>query len=236
MSKEKQSKPAGKAPVIVVSILLAIALIVNVVCIQMFAAINAFMAANLDSRLPGAHGSATAEQLTPDQAREAALAMAQELAAEGIVLLENRDNALPLEGGSKVNLFGFSSISPLYGGTGSGASDTSSNVDLVQGLTNAGLEVNQELVDFYKNSGVKRGDQAGFTGSNFTPAEVSANTAIPCWQTPRHFPTRRWSCSPASAARAATCPWTWKRRATARPGGTAATWSSPRTRRICWNW
>ena len=175
MSKEKQSKPAGKAPVIVVSILLAIALIVNVVCIQMFAAINAFMAANLNSRLPGAHGSATAEQLTPDQAREAALAMAQELAAEGIVLLENRDNALPLEGGSKVNLFGFASISPLYGGTGSGASDTSSNVDLVQGLTNAGLEVNQELVDFYKNSGVKRGDQAGFTGSNFTPAEVSAD-------------------------------------------------------------
>lgn len=175
MSKGKSSKPAGKVLVIVVSVLLVVALIVNVVCIQMFAAINTFMAANLNSRLLGAHGSVTAEQLTPEQAKEAALDMAWELAAEGIVLLENRDNTLPLESGAKVNLFGFASISPLYGGTGSGVSDTSSNVDLVQGLTNAGLEVNRELVDFYKNSGVKRGDQAGFTGSNFTPAEVPAS-------------------------------------------------------------
>ena len=171
---EKKSKPAGKAPVIVVSVLLVVALIVNVVCIQMFAAINTFMAANLNSRLPGAHGSATAEQLTPAEAKEAALAMARELAAEGIVLLENKNGALPLEGGAKVNLFGYATVSPLYGGTGSGASDTSANVDLVQGLTNAGLEVNQELVDFYKNSGVKRENQAGFTGSDFTPAEVPA--------------------------------------------------------------
>ena len=175
MSKEKKSKTAGKAPLIVVSILLVLTLVVNVVCIQMFSAINTFMAANLNSRLPGAHGSATAEQLTPEQAKEAALAMAQELAAEGIVLLENKDRALPLESGAKVNLFGYASVSPLYGGTGSGASDESANVDLVQGLTNAGLEVNQELVDFYKNSGVKRADQSGFTGSNFTPAEVPAS-------------------------------------------------------------
>ena len=174
MSKEKKSKTAGKAPLIVVSILLVLTLVVNVVCIQMFSAINTFMAANLNSRLPGAHGSATAEQLTPEQAKEAALAMAQELAAEGIVLLENKDRALPLESGAKVNLFGYASVSPLYGGTGSGASDESANVDLVQGLTNAGLQVNQELVHFYKNSGVKRESQGGFTGSDFTPAAVPA--------------------------------------------------------------
>ncbi|MDE6841802.1 MAG: glycoside hydrolase family 3 C-terminal domain-containing protein [Oscillospiraceae bacterium] len=175
MAKEKSAAGGGKLPVVIVSVLLVIALIVNVVCIQMFAAINTFMAANLNSRLPGARGSVTAEQLTPEQAKEASLAMAQELAAEGIVLLENRDNALPLAGGAKVNLFGYATVSPLYGGTGSGASDTSANVDLVQGLTNAGLEVNQELVDFYKNSGVKRESQGGFTGSDFTPAEVPAS-------------------------------------------------------------
>ena len=38
--------------------------------------------------------------------------MAQELAAEGIVLLENKDRALPLESGAKVNLFGYASVSP----------------------------------------------------------------------------------------------------------------------------
>lgn len=112
MAKEKSAAGGGKLPVVIVSVLLVIALIVNVVCIQMFAAINTFMAANLNSRLPGAHGSVTAEQLTPEQAKEASLAMAQELAAEGIVLLENRDNALPLAGGAKVNLFGYATVSP----------------------------------------------------------------------------------------------------------------------------
>ena len=85
------------------------------------------------------------------------------------------DDVLPLEEGAKVNLFGYATVSPIYGGTGSGASDTSNNVDLVQGLTDAGFEVNQELVDFYKNSGVSRGDQSGFEGANFTPAEVPAS-------------------------------------------------------------
>lgn len=175
MSKDKTPKRAGKAPVVIVCILLVLALIVNIVCIQMFSAINTFMAANLNSRLPGQSGTINAEQLTPEQAKEAALAMAQEIGAEGIVLLENKGNALPLESGAKVNLFGYATVDPLYGGTGSGASDASANVDLIQGLTNAGIEVNQELVDFYRNSGVKRPDQSGFTGSNFTPAEVPAS-------------------------------------------------------------
>ena len=175
MSTEKTAQGRSKLPIIIVCILLVIALVVNIVCIQMFSAINAFMAANLNTKLPGHHSSTTAEQLTPEQAKEAALAMAEELAAEGIVLLENKNSALPLESGTKVNLFGYASVSPLYGGTGSGASDASANADLISGLTGAGFEVNQELVDFYKNSGVKRPDQSGFTGSNFTPAEVPAS-------------------------------------------------------------
>ena len=175
MGKEKPPKRAGNAPVIIVCILLVLALIVNIVCIQMFPAINTFMAANLNSRLPGQKGTISAEQLTPEEAKEAALAMAQKLGAEGIVLLENKGNTLPLENGSKVNLFGYATVDPLYGGTGSGASDASANVSLIQGLTNAGFEVNQELVDFYRSSGVKRPDQSGFTGSNFTPVEVPAS-------------------------------------------------------------
>ena len=174
--KEKNTaspRPAGKLPVILVSVLVVIALIVNVVCIQLYPAINAFMAANLNSRLTG--GNVTAEQLTPEEAKEASLLMAQELEAEGLVLLENKDGALPLEQGAKVNLFGYATISPLYGGTGSGSSDTSSNVDLIQGLTNAGFTVNEELADFYRNSGVSRPEQGGYTGSNFTPAEVPAS-------------------------------------------------------------
>ena len=109
-----------------------------------------------------------------EQAAEQSRAMAQELVQEGAVLLKDQDNALPLAESTAVNLFGYGSVDPIYGGSGSGASDTSSNIDLVTGLTNAGFTVNQELVDFYKKSGVSRAAQKGFEGSNFTPAEVPA--------------------------------------------------------------
>ena len=101
--------------------------------------------------------------------------MAESLEAEGVVLLRNENGALPLAGGSKVNLFGFGSIDPIYGGTGSGSGDTSADVDVVRGLQNAGLVVNEELVKFYQSAGVERAKQGGYTGSNFTPAEVPAS-------------------------------------------------------------
>lgn len=114
--------------------------------------------------------------LSTEDATAQSLRMAEELESEGIVLLRNENNALPLAAGAKVNLFGYASIDPIYGGTGSGAGDTSSNVDAVTGLQNAGLMVNEELVQFYRESGVSRAQQSGFSGSDFTPAEVSASS------------------------------------------------------------
>ena len=114
--------------------------------------------------------------LSTEDAVVQSLRMAEELESEGIVLLRNENNALPLAAGAKVNLFGYASIDPIYGGTGSGAGDTSSNVDAVAGLQNAGLMVNEELVQFYRESGVSRAQQSGFSGSDFTPAEVPASS------------------------------------------------------------
>ena len=72
------------------------------------------------------------------------------MADEGIVLAENNDGMLPLAGGSKLNVFGWASTNPCYGGTGSGAlNDAYPTVTLLQGLTNAGLELNTELEKFY---------------------------------------------------------------------------------------
>ncbi|MBS8061445.1 beta-glucosidase, partial [Streptococcus suis] len=68
---------------------------------------------------------------------------------EGTVLLENKNKTLPLEKSSKVNVFGISSVAITYGGSGSGAADESKNINLQQGLENAGFEVNSELTDFY---------------------------------------------------------------------------------------
>ena len=73
------------------------------------------------------------------------------IAEEGIILLKNEDNVLPLKN-SKVNTFGWSATNPVYGGTGSGSlSGTYPTVTLLQGLTNAGLEYNTDLTNFYTN-------------------------------------------------------------------------------------
>ena len=72
-----------------------------------------------------------------------------DIAEEGIVLLKN-DGLLPLPSGSNVNLFGWDSVFPVYGGTGSGAlNDAYHTVTLIEGLENAGFKVNSDLVDFY---------------------------------------------------------------------------------------
>ena len=121
-----------------------------------------------------AEETASHEILPAAEAAAQSLQMAEQLEAEGIVLLRNENGALPLAAGAKVNLFGYASVDPIYGGTGSGAGDTTGNVDVIAGLKNAGLEVNEQLADFYRNSGVSRIKQSGFSGSDFTPAEVPA--------------------------------------------------------------
>ncbi|MTR32110.1 beta-glucosidase [Pseudoflavonifractor sp. BIOML-A14] len=92
--------------------------------------------------------------------------MTREIASEGIILLENRDGALPLDRGTRVNLFGYGSRDTVYGGSGSGSGDSSGNVTMVQGLRNAGFEVNQELADFY-DARFKERTGVGYTGNNF---------------------------------------------------------------------
>ena len=74
----------------------------------------------------------------------------ERIQAEGMVLLRNENDALPLaDDERRVNVFGWSSTMPVYGGTGSGAVDASSAVTFLDGLENAGLEYNTEITDFY---------------------------------------------------------------------------------------
>lgn len=72
------------------------------------------------------------------------------------MLLEN-EGLLPLSGTKNLNLFGWESINPAYGGAGSGGiNDLYEVVSLVKGLENAGFAVNQELVDFYHGYGADK--------------------------------------------------------------------------------
>ena len=65
--------------------------------------------------------------------------LSRELAGECMVLLEN-DGALPLAA-KKIALYGNGARATIKGGTGSGDVNTRNNVNIEQGLQNAGLEV-----------------------------------------------------------------------------------------------
>lgn len=78
-------------------------------------------------------------------------AIVQEVAEEGIVLAKNT-GLLPLSGDtSKLNVFGWASTNPIFGGTGSGSSDSASCVGIFESLEKAGYKLNTELSDFYRN-------------------------------------------------------------------------------------
>ena len=110
-----------------------------------------------------------------DEAIEEAKALCTEIAEEGIVMLKNDDSALHLAEGSKVNVFGWSSTNPIYGGTGSGAlSDAYPTVDFLTGLTDAGIEYNQNLVDFYKGWRDSR-PVVGMMGQDWTIPEPAVS-------------------------------------------------------------
>ena len=94
-----------------------------------------------------ATGSGQVTEATTAEASE----VAKNIAEEGFVLLQNEDNLLPMTGTTKLNLFGWASTNPVYGGAGSGGMNALFPVvSLIDGLTSAGFEVNQDLIDFYK--------------------------------------------------------------------------------------
>ena len=71
-------------------------------------------------------------------------------ASEGMVLLKNEGNTLPIKDAKKVALFGITSYNFIAGGTGSGNVNKAYTIDLLTGLKSAGYEVNDELKNFYE--------------------------------------------------------------------------------------
>ncbi len=109
-----------------------------------------------------------------DETTEEAKDVAGQIAEEGMVLLEN-DGILPIREPSNINLFGWSSVNPAYGGTGSGGlNDLYERVSIIDGLTDAGFQVNQELVDFYNDFSADRAEMSLST-QNWTLTEAPAS-------------------------------------------------------------
>ena len=76
--------------------------------------------------------------------------LCEKIEGEGIVLLKNEGNALPLSTSERhVTLLGVASRDIIYGGTGSGNVDTSNVLSLAEALQEKGLNVNQTAVNYY---------------------------------------------------------------------------------------
>ena len=135
MSKEKRFLVRGEAAI---AMLLAVVICVNMICFGPMATLI---------------GLATGSGTISNETNEEAAGVAEEIMEDGIVLLKN-ESLLPLNETKKLNIFGWESINPAYGGAGSGGiNDLYDIVSLNQGLENAGFSINQELVDFYNNYG-----------------------------------------------------------------------------------
>ena len=135
MSKEKRFLVRGEAAI---AMLLAVVICVSMICFGPMATLI---------------GLATGSGTISNETNEEAAGVAEEIMEDGIVLLKN-ESLLPLNETKKLNIFGWESINPAYGGAGSGGINGLYDiVSLNQGLENAGFSINQELVDFYNNYG-----------------------------------------------------------------------------------
>ncbi len=102
--------------------------------------------------------------------------LAVDIESEGITLLKNDDATLPLSNTGNINVFGWASVSPIYGGTGSGSlSDAYDTVSLLDGLNMAGFKTNEELTDFYNSYGMTRG-KISVTAADWSLPEPPAST------------------------------------------------------------
>ena len=142
------------------AILLALTIVVNLIC-----------TGPMSTMLDLVSGSGTISEETSAKATE----LVNEITAEGVVLAKDEDNVLPVASGSKLNVFGWSSTNPCYGGTGSGALNTAYPVtDLLTGLHDAGIETNDELSKFYTDYKADR-PSVGMVEQDWTLPEPNVN-------------------------------------------------------------
>lgn len=99
--------------------------------------------------------------------------LAKDVQSEAVTLLKNDDSNLPLSG-KKVNVFGWGSTNPVYGGTGSGSmSDQYETVSMLDGMKQAGLKTNTELSKLYTDYRKDR-PEVGMFAQDWTLPEVPA--------------------------------------------------------------
>lgn len=92
---------------------------------------------------------------TKEEAYNNGMAVSKEICEEGMILLKNDNNALPMKSGTKVSIFGKNSVSLVYGGSGSAAPSKeiiARSKTIYDSLEAVGIKCNNALKDFYNNT------------------------------------------------------------------------------------
>lgn len=165
MKRDSNAKQPTKLLTAATAVLLAAGVAADVAMFGVFPG-------SLDKAFPGKIGDADLQKTSYANG----LAVAQKIEEEGAVLLKN-NGALPLaESNRKINLLGYASVNPVYGGTGSGGSSyTANRTDFVKAFTDAGFEVNQNLVSLYTP---KDGEDGNTFSVDFSIPELPATEAL----------------------------------------------------------
>lgn len=117
------------------------------------------------------NNATTTKYMLSDTTVSKANELAKEVQSEAITMLKNDDSNLPLSN-KKVNVFGWGSTNPVYGGTGS-MSKQYKTVSLLDGMKQAGLKTNTELSKLYTDYRKDR-PEVGMFAQDWTLPEVPA--------------------------------------------------------------
>ena len=150
---------------IVSPIVIALFLVINILSYTMFYELFNLVMPGGGQRAvykPGTEPIYKTDYTSKASVYEAAREMNKEICEEGMVLLKNKEKALPIAtpeseqnkaaSKPKISVFGKNSVNIAYGGSGSGGANTSNVIDLYSGLEQAGFELNPELKKFYEDT------------------------------------------------------------------------------------
>lgn len=167
--KGKEQGKKAKAFNITATSVIAVALVV-VICLNYFTNIYA-------NSINSVMTVSTATEIETDV--EEWKELAYRISDEGMVLLENEDETLPLAEGTKVNLLGYYAYDPIYSGTGSGSVSASDSISIVDSLEAAGFEINPALQEsgiYGQEDDSSEGQTLGFMGADFSIDEISIDS------------------------------------------------------------
>lgn len=112
-----------------------------------------------------------------------ALRLNEEIVGEGVVLLKNNENGLPVsKENAKISVFGKNSANIVLGGSGSGGGNSAGSISLYDGLRNAGFQLNPTLTEFYEG-------RASGSGRSASPAIGAKVTGLEIGETPQELYT-----------------------------------------------